>query len=257
MAKWSSSGETSWESFLLRCFSAGRVSTFVGAGGKSTGMRRVAEFLSRRGARVRLTTTTRLGSDELACFPRVVVHDAGALARALADDAPVLVISGGLIEGGAKLAGIDPALIERQDVPRDVALLVEGDGSRRKPVKAPRAHEPVIPSNSAAVFAVIGARGFDEPVDADTCYNPEGILALLGKRRAILDTAALVALAGHPLGCRKGVREGMGFHLVVNQGDLEAKRATARALVEQCRSVHGIPATLVSWQEEKVYAAAW
>ena len=47
----------------------------------------------------------------------------------------------------------------------------------------------------------------------------------------------------------------MGYHLIVNQGDMDMKQATASALLRQLEDVHGIAGTLLSWREEKVYAA--
>jgi probable selenium-dependent hydroxylase accessory protein YqeC len=138
-------------------------------------------------------------------------------------------------------------------IPPDLVLLVEGDGSRRKPIKAPTEREPVIPANTNEVFALMGARAFDERVDSERCFNPEGVLALLGQAHAVFDTPSLVALAADARGCRKGVLPGMGFHLIVNQGDLEDKRESARAMLRALRREHGIAGTLLSWTEEKVY----
>jgi probable selenium-dependent hydroxylase accessory protein YqeC len=245
--------EPSYEAFLSRLFKPGGIYTFVGAGGKSTGIRRVADHLSRRGLRVRITTTTKLGVQEFASIPHVVVRDASALVASFGLDARVLLVSGGVLAEREKHSGIDPSFIEGLVVPTDAVLLVEGDGARRLPVKAPYAHEPVIPANSTAVLAVMGARAFDEPVDAASCYNPEGILALLGKESAVLDAAALSTLALHPRGARKGVLPGMHFHLIVNQAELERKRATAMALARECGRAQGVSATLLSWQQEAVY----
>ena len=167
------------------------------------------------------------------------------------------VISGGVAGGGEKHAGVDPALIERVRPPADLVLLVEGDGSRRLPLKAPRAREPVIPATSASVFALMGAAGFGERVDSESCYNPEGVLALLGKERAVFDVAALLRLAADPYGCRKGVLPGMAFHLVVNQGDRADKRPIAHSLLVEARRTHGISSTLLSWRELRIYETAW
>jgi probable selenium-dependent hydroxylase accessory protein YqeC len=247
--------QPAYETFLSRHFEAGGIYAFVGAGGKTTGMRRVADFLSRRGLRVRLAATTKLGVQELASYPNVVARDMSALVASFSLDAPVLLLSGGILAEKEKHDGIALSLIEALAVPPDAVLLVEADGARRLPIKAPYPHEPVIPANSTAVFAFMGARAFDEPVDAERCYNPEGVLAILGRDSAVLDAAALAALALHPLGSRKGVRQGMPFHLVVNQADLEEKRSTAMALARECRRANGITATVLSWHQGAVYDA--
>ena len=244
-----------YRAFLSRHFPPGRVYTLVGAGGKSTGMRKIADSLASRGIRVRLTTTTKIGIEEFAAYSVTIVKDATELVLSLGGAAPLMVIAGGALRETGKYIGIAASLIEGVTVPADVVVLVEGDGSRRKPMKAPTSGEPVIPDSTDTVFALMGASAFDEPIDAERCYNPEGALALLGRTKGVFDAQALVSLAVDPRGCRKGVLLGMGYHLIVNQGDIEVKRATASALLRQLEDVHGIAGTLLSWREEKVYAA--
>lgn len=244
-----------YRAFLSRHFLPGCIYTLVGAGGKSTGMRKIADFLAGRGIRARLTTTTNIGIEEFAAYPVTIVRDATELALSLGGVAPLMVIVGGVLREKGRYTGIAASLIESVTMPADVVLLVEGDGSRRKPMKAPTSGEPVIPASTDAVFALMGASAFDEPIDVERCYNPEGVLALLGRTEGVFDTRSLVSLAVDPRGCRKGVLLGTGYHLIVNQGDLDVKRATASALLRQLEDVHGIAGTLLSWREEKVYAA--
>jgi len=243
--------EDAYADFLVRHFRPGRVCALVGAGGKSTGMRKIADFMTRRGSRTRLTTTTRIGVEEFSAYPVATVRDEDGLHRWVVSAETCMVVSKG-IEGG-KHAGLDPSWIERCAIPADLLLLVEGDGSRRKPIKAPTAREPVIPANTNDVFAFMGASVVGEMVDSERCYNPEGVLHLLGQARAVFDTPALVRLAADAGGCRKGVLAGMSFHLIVNQGDLEEKRESARAMLHALSRSHGIAGTLLSWSEEKVY----
>ena len=248
---------TTLEDFAARHFPPGRVATFVGAGGKSSGIRAVAGQLARRGLRVRITTTTKIGVEEFSPFPVAPARSQADILRSFEASAPVQVISAGILEADQKHQGVDPSLIERVTLPSDLVLLVEGDGSRRLPMKAPRLHEPVIPANSAAVFALMGASAFGERVDAACCYNPEGVLALLGRENAVFDVATLLLLARDPEGCRKGVLPGMAFHLVINQGDLADRRPLAHGLLEDAWASHGIPSTLLSFREQRVYEAAW
>jgi probable selenium-dependent hydroxylase accessory protein YqeC len=245
------------EDFVARHFPTGGVYTFVGAGGKSSGMRAVARLLARSGLRARITTTTRIGVEEFSAFPVHLVESQADVQRSLHAEQPVQVISAGILGANEKHRGIDPSLIERLTLPSDLVLLVEGDGSRRLPMKAPRPHEPVIPANSAAVFAVMGASAFGERVDSVSCYNPEGLLALLGRPDAVFDVATLLLLAGDPRGCRKGVLPGMAFHLVVNQGDLADRRPFAHGLLEVASASHAFASTLLSWREQRVYETAW
>jgi probable selenium-dependent hydroxylase accessory protein YqeC len=245
-----------FEDFVMRGFPPGRIATFVGAGGKSSGMRAVADVLARRGLRVRITTTTRIGVQEFSSLPVAIARSESELLASLAVGTAVQVISAGTVGANEKHAGVELSLLERLALPPDLVLLVEGDGARRMPMKAPYPHEPVIPANSAAVFAVMGAAAFGGQVDSERCYNPEGVLAVLGAQSAVFDVAALSLLAGSVNGCRKGVLPGMAFHLVVNQGDLADRRRIAHGLLVETRK-SGISSTLLSWKEQRVYETAW
>jgi probable selenium-dependent hydroxylase accessory protein YqeC len=239
--------------FTARHFPPGRLYTFVGAGGKSSGMRAVAACLRRTGLRVRLSTTTRIGLEEFSAYPAVAARTAGALAGCMAGSEPLLLIAGDIDERHGKYGGVAAALLETAVIPPDTVVLVEGDGSRRLPLKAPTDREPVIPVNSSGVFALMGAGAFGETIDAAWCYNHEGVLAILGRADGVFDVPALLALAADARACRKGVLPGMSYHLVVNQGDRGEKRPMARELLARLAAQHGITGTLLSWQEETVY----
>jgi probable selenium-dependent hydroxylase accessory protein YqeC len=232
----------------------GRAHALVGAGGKSTGMRVLARMLSARGLRVRMSTTTRVGAAEFEAYPFVHAADAKSLAAALDSPAGEILIGSGI--GGGKVLGLPPALFENTPIPEDCVLLLECDGSRRLPLKVPREHEPVVPANASAVLAVMGASAFGEPVSAQTCCNPEGVLALLGAAEGRFDTPALALLATHPLGCRKGVPAGAAFHLVVNQGDIAGRRPAALELMAELgRRAGGTSAVVLSWEAGELYGA--
>jgi probable selenium-dependent hydroxylase accessory protein YqeC len=249
------SGAGRLDEVLMQWFPAGAIYTFVGAGGKTTAMKRVASVLEKQGIRVRLTTTTRLGSDEF--DPRVVrtVPDRAAWREALQGVEPLLVLAGGRSPDGAKLTSVDPAWLEDPAPSADTVVLVEGDGSRGLPMKAPTDREPVIPSSSAAVFAVMGIRAFDEPVNQRYCYNHQKALDLLGRADGRFEPPEIAALAAHPDGFRKGVTVGMGYRVLLNQGDLQAKRPTAREALALLRD-QGVWGALVSFEEGVVYEPA-
>lgn len=108
-----SAPDAMFEDFVARHFLPGRVHTFVGAGGKSSGIRAVAGLLSRRGLRTRITTTTRIGVEEFSSFPVVMAGTEADILRSFAAETPVQVISGGVLGANEKHQGVDPALIER------------------------------------------------------------------------------------------------------------------------------------------------
>jgi probable selenium-dependent hydroxylase accessory protein YqeC len=229
------------------------VYTFIGAGGKTTCMKRAAAFLAEIGVRARLATTTRVGIDEFQGIPVSLVRSPLDFSRALADDAPVRLLVGSAAPEQGKYLGLNPSLIETVSLRRDTALLVEGDGSRRLPMKAPQDHEPVIPANTCTVFALMGASAFGEPIDEAHCYNHGKVLALTGTAGATFEPSVIAALCSSPEGYRKGVRSGMGFKLLVNQGDLEQKRGLAVEALELAKAEYGCGGALVSLQKGVLY----
>ena len=238
---------------LSRWFRPGAVYTFVGAGGKTTAMKAVAAFLAETGVKARLTTTTRLAIDEFAGWEVTEIRGPADLARALAAPDPALLLVRAAAPGTGKYLGVEPRLIESITLSANAVLLVEGDGSRRRPMKAPGSREPVIPSNTSTVYAVMGAEAFDEPIDEAHCYNHQKALALVANTGSFFEPLVIAALAADPEGGCKGVLPGHGFRLLVNQGDLPQKRARASEALKIAREKYGIRGALVSFQKGEMY----
>ncbi len=155
----------------------GDVVAFIGAGGKTTAMFRVASDLAARGHRVVVTTTTKIFPPEQPDVELIVEEGKGdALAfpvtAALGRRNVVVVVERRLPDG--KLQGVQleamGTLLRVSDV---AAVLVEADGSARKPFKAPAEHEPVIPRETTLLVAVVGAEALNQPLSAELVHRPE------------------------------------------------------------------------------------
>jgi probable selenium-dependent hydroxylase accessory protein YqeC len=238
---------------VKKLFVPGCIYTFVGAGGKSTAIRIVGRILSGIGIRVRVTTTTRVAIEEFKGYPISVAGTAKELLQACSSPETVRLIVSGVISSKGKYAGLDPSLLEGLSLGAECVLLVEGDGSRRRPLKVPTSREPVIPVGSSLVFAVMGASGFDEPIDDEHCYNYQAAFDILANGSRRFDAASLATLAAHPAGCRKGVMPGMRYHVLLNQADLAFKRAIGSEVLGILTATQGIAGSLLSLQEEVVY----
>jgi len=161
----------------------GEVIAFVGAGGKTSALFRLAHELAADGWRVLATTTTRVAAAELRLAPRALTEDrvwasTAALSEALNTTRLVFLYSH--IQHG-KARGISPdfirALLDR--VSSDV-ILVEADGARRLPFKAPYAHEPVVPQETTRVVLSAGMDVLGQPLDGAHVYNPETMIRRFG-----------------------------------------------------------------------------
>jgi molybdenum cofactor cytidylyltransferase len=162
----------------------GEVVSFVGGGGKTSAMVRLGHELTTRGWRVLATTTTRIGEKELALFPHTVrwqdklLHHERKLDYLLDKYRFVLVYQS--VADGKVIGVPDLRIIEMLDGMNADAMLVEADGSRRLPLKAPRAHEPAMPADTTLVVPVAGLDALGQPLDERTVYNPDPIIKRYG-----------------------------------------------------------------------------
>ncbi len=228
----------------------GGVIALVGAGGKTRALFGLGEALSLRGQDVVLTTTTHLFDPRLEparVFDQVVLEPAyaappasGADPTGLWERVPpfpgrgrrIVVVSSALPDEG-KLRGIDPAWVAPLAGQRTF-VLVEADGSRGRPVKAPEAHEPVIPAITQVVLGFVGLDGLGRPMDDTTVHRPERFGAVTGcAPGASIRLSHLAALARSPQGLFKGTPAGAQRVLLLNKAD-RCPRAPADLLRDLC-----------------------
>lgn len=185
---------------------ASELVAFVGAGGKSTLLFALGEELAAAGHRVVLTTTTKLGAEQAARAPaRCCGSELASLAAALDGQGPVMLVAGG---DDHKVTGPAPEDIDRLFA-SGVAdfVLVEADGARQRPFKAPAAHEPVIPSAATIVVVVMGADAVGGVI-SEVSHRPERVAALAGRSTEdVLDARACATVLAHSRGGLKGVPE--------------------------------------------------
>lgn len=164
------------------------VVTFVGAGGKTSALFLLAEEAAAAGRRVVTTTTTRIFTSQAMQAPVRLAVDAdakdaidwAALEAHLARHGHCLLATSlsGLKSEGMPPAAVDALAARAGDL--GISLIaVEGDGSRRRPVKAPAAHEPVIPDCTTHLVPVAGLDGLGLPLDEPYIHRPECVRALL------------------------------------------------------------------------------
>ena len=159
------------------------ITAIIGSGGKSTLLKTLGLELMRTGGRVLLCTTTHMfpvagvpwdGSSrrlDAAPWKPGAAHVPGCTCEACA----------GLVRGSICQAGaLDPetgrlsAPAEPLDqlAQRFGYVLAEADGSKRLPLKAHAAWEPVIPAATANVVWVVGASGLGKPIN-EAVHRPE------------------------------------------------------------------------------------
>lgn len=208
---------------MIRRFRLGQQAriALVGSGGKTSLMFQLAREY---GSRVICTTTTHLAADQLRAA------DAHFTAADLAD-----LPDPSLPPGGDVLAFTGPEVEENRvgSPPADVLaglvrlaerwhcpLLIEADGARKLPLKAPAEHEPPIPDFVDTVFTVIGLSGLGKPLREEWVHRPELYSRLVDLPVGdILESQHLVRGLTSPQGGLKNIPPGARKLLLINQID--------------------------------------
>ena len=130
-----------------------------------------------------------------------------------------------------KLASFQKEFLE--EVSREpVLLLLEADGAKHFPVKAPAEHEPVICEKTGIVLNVYGMRAIGKKIK-DVCFRIGEVEKILGKTgEDILRPEDIMTLAVSRSAGRKCVTDEMEYQVILNQADTEEEKQTAMQLAE-------------------------
>jgi molybdenum cofactor cytidylyltransferase len=218
----------------------GDIVAFTGAGGKTTAMFTLANELVADGWRIVTTTTTRVALDELSQVP--YLFSLGPMTRLPKDFHKSVekfrhVFAFANLDPQNKIRGIRSAWLDENltGLPYVDALLIEADGSRRLPLKAPLPHEPVIPSSSNLVVPVVGLNALNQPLDEEHVYSADLIADVMGIPRGSPVTGQLIAsVVVNPQFGLKGVPQGARVTPLINQvvdGNLESARQIAHQIL--------------------------
>jgi probable selenium-dependent hydroxylase accessory protein YqeC len=196
----------------------------VGGGGKSTLLQALGDQLS---GSVALTTTTKMGADQH-LGRAVLIRPTDDEVVQAATRRPVMVWSA--VEGH-KAIGVDPARcdawFERLD-----HVVIEADGSRRRPFKAPADYEPIVPSTATMVVSVIGADALGRVI-ADQCHRPLRVAALAGCRADVrLEPWMAATVILHERGAVRAVPPGAELVVAINKVDNRNLDLVSRLVAE-------------------------
>jgi molybdenum cofactor cytidylyltransferase len=200
----------------------------VGGGGKSSLLFALAECLP---GRVVLTTTTRIFAAQMGRAAAVcTTADAGWQGQLEASDANLLVV--GRVEG-EKAVGVPPELpAEWLALPSVDWVVVEADGSRMLPVKAPADHEPVVPQQTSLFVSIVGIDALADPIER-VAHRPERVADITGLAASQhLTPEALGRLLTSPRGGLKGVPSGARVAVLINKVETSAQRDAAHRIAD-------------------------
>ena len=239
--------------------SAPVVISLVGGGGKTTAMFRLADELKARGKRVLVTTTTNIFVPGPGRCDRYFLDGCdGADALAGSPAGTITCLGNGIIEGEhRKVKSVDPACIDGiSSAGHFDCILVEADGSKRKPIKAPADYEPVIPSSTTAVIGVIGLDALGKPIDEETVHRSGLFCSLTGSIPGdTLGPEDIIKLIRADAGLFKNAPGAAEKIVLLNKADTDALLQQAQLI---SRGLAGPPAAAdgciaASLQQQKIY----
>ncbi|RIK26246.1 MAG: putative selenium-dependent hydroxylase accessory protein YqeC [Anaerolineae bacterium] len=176
---------------------------FVGAGGKTTAMFRLARELA--APSVIVAATTHLGAWQIPLADRHVIAESAGEIREI--PAGVTLVTG-RVEGDRTQSVSASALfwLREEAQSRGIPLLIEADGARQKPLKAPAAHEPPIPDFAETVVLVAGLSGLGKPITEESVFRAEKFRELSGAAEGESVTPEILRrVLTHPEGGLKNI----------------------------------------------------
>lgn len=203
----------------LRVNSNGRVA-LVGAGGKTTALFQLARALE---PPVVVTNSVHLGTWQAGLADRHLIISRPEDVERFSGQVEGVTLMTGAPGEDDRLHGLD---LDALDAIHDMAnrlgfpVLVEADGSRRKPLKAPSEHEPVIPGWINAVVVVTGLAGLGQPLSDSVVHRAKRFAELcMIKTGDIISEYQIGRLLIHPQGGLKNIPAASHRAALLNQAD--------------------------------------
>jgi molybdenum cofactor cytidylyltransferase len=197
--------------------------SIVGGGGKSSLLFALGQALP---GRVVMTTTTRIFTAQMKLADEACsLDDRGWEARLEASDSSLLLVGG--VEGdraNGVPADLPGRLLARPSVDW---VVVEADGSRMRPVKAPADHEPVVPEETSLLVPVVGIDALARPIH-EVAHRPERVCEITGLGpEDTLSEEALAILLTSERGGLKHSPDDARVAVLVNKVESDAQRESA------------------------------
>ena len=141
----------------------------VGGGGKTTTIFQLGRELKGLNKKVLITTTTAIYNPDEKEYDYFFLEDIDNFNPSKG----TITVFGQEINNG-KLIGVPlkklDEVIEKQIFD---FILIESDGAKKKTIKAPGEHEPVITQNTTKTIGVIGLDSLGKPINGENVHRPE------------------------------------------------------------------------------------
>lgn len=212
---------------------------FVGAGGKTSAMFALAGAFE---PPVVLTTTTHLGVWQAGLADEhYIIESVDELNQIDFNQLKTILITGPSGEDD-RLAGLSGEALVRlfqRCRKKNLLLLIEADGARQRPLKAPTPYEPVIPDWVAGVVVMAGLAGMGRPLDEKSVHRPQIFAQLSGCALGeTVEMKHLEAVLVSDAGGLKGIPEGACRILFLNQAEGDSRQTVGFTLARRLIDVY-------------------
>lgn len=167
--------------------------SFIGGGGKTSSIIRLARDLKEQNNDVFISTTTKMYAMHPPMIDQSVLRETFDNYLELPKG---ITLIGERLEREDKLVGVSASWLEELNFnAKKHWVLVEADGSRGRSIKGHKEDEPVIPQNTNIVISVIGADCFNRSVQPEWIHRPEIFADITGlQMNSKVDLEAIVKI---------------------------------------------------------------
>jgi len=210
----------------------------------------------RKTSPVIVTASTHLGAWQAPLAERHLIVEADFTAESMESQPQGVTLVTGALDGD-RIKPLNEKVLSSLNVyckNHAIALLIEADGSRQKPLKAWAEHEPPIPAFVDQVVEVTGLLGLGKPLGAENVHRPELFSSLSGLNMGESVTPEdLVRVLTHPQGGKKNIPPGARHVAMLNQADTIELQSIAHGMAHSLlTSFHSV--VVSSLKEESIFA---
>jgi len=200
-------------------FSKKEMAVMVGGGGKTTLINRLAYEYSLAGKTAIITTTTKILPPQGLEYGLLLVDEMNDFQHQVMElrQKNKIIVAGRQIDHDGKIVGLNQQQVNNLECLADI-VLVEGDGAKGKPFKAPRQWEPVIPQLVSLVVPVVGIECIGRALSEENFHSVEQICILTGlKVGDAVQEEAIAKILLDPQGYKKNVPSGARWIPFINK----------------------------------------
>ena len=200
--------------------------SFVGGGGKTSSIYNLAEELSNCNKKVIVTTTTHMQMLK----GKIILNDNICEIKSMLSKNDYITV--GIKTKDDKITSVSEDKVRELSNICDF-LLIEADGAKMLPLKAPASHEPVILEISNMVVGVCGIDALNKSI-GDTCHRAQIVSELLNKDlESLIEVKDISYILSSKSGQMKDVKTNMEYRVIINKVDDNLKLEQAVLIAKE------------------------